>query len=224
MGRRVQRLTDLVIATMLVAALAIGGMRAYQYHDTSVNDPTKIKDVSDWRRYATGGHRLGPSSARVVVVEFADFQCPFCRRADSTLKRTRAQHPRDVAVVYRNYPIHEYAFVAAQAAECAAQQGAFESMHDVLYANADSIGLVPWERLADQAGVRDTMQLSRCLRDPRVAERIVADTIAAHELRVHGTPTFLINNLRVVGFSGTAAFDRVLALALSAASHEYGTR
>lgn len=223
MEQLMKRLVDVLIAGMLLVAVAVGSLRAYQYYDVRANDPTKIKKIADWQRYSEGGVRLGPKSAPVVIVEFADFQCPFCRRADSTLKRVLRQYPNEVAVVYRHYPVHEYAFVAAQAVECAARQGDFVPMHDALYADADSIGAVSWGHFAVKAGVRDTAEFTRCLADPQIAARVVADTTAAHRLRVHGTPTFLINNLRIVGYAGSAAFDSVLALALPRPV-EYGSR
>jgi protein-disulfide isomerase len=221
MATRTERLTDILIVGMLMTALAVGGTRAYQFYDAWVNDPSRTKEISNWESYGSTGRRLGPSPAAVTIVEFADFQCPFCRRADSTLKRLRSARAGDIAVVYRHYPIHEFAFAAAQAVECAGAQGAFEPMHDVLYQRAESIGVIPWTRFAAQAGVQDTVVFARCLSDATVTRRIVDDTVAAHALGVSGTPTFLINDLRVVGYSGAMGLDSVVTRAFHDAKRNY---
>lgn len=151
---------------------------------------------------------MGPSSARVTIVEFSDFQCPFCRAAAQYLRDLRRRHPTDIAVIYRHYPIHEYAAQAALAAECAAAVGAFEPIHDLFFAQGDSVGEKSWTRFAADVGIQDTVRFAKCMRDDVTALALSRDTMAANELGVHGTPTFLINDLEVAGFPGAAALDK----------------
>ncbi|MEP6620146.1 MAG: DsbA family protein [bacterium] len=218
------KVLNVAIVMVFIGALAVGGMRAYQYYDAWNNDPDRVKTISDWQHYAKEGTRVGREKAAVTIVEFADFQCPFCRRAEASIARARTMHPNDIAVVYRHYPVHEHAFVAAMATECARLQGAFEDMHALLYAEADSIGQKTWDTFARQAGVKDSARFATCLRGESVYALVVRDTLAAHALRVSGTPTFLINDMRVVGFRGQAAFDSVLTRALGSVRTEYGAR
>ena len=173
--------------------------------------------VAGWRRYATGGNRMGPATAAVTIVEFADFQCSICKRAAAGLAGLRKRYAKDVAVVYRNYPGHTFAFAGAVAAQCAAQQGSFEAFHDLLYQQADSIGSKPWVRFAEQAGVEDTSRFTRCLAEPSVAQAVARDTAAAHELRIRGTPTFLINDLEIEGYRDDGKMEEYVAAALKRA-------
>jgi protein-disulfide isomerase len=106
-----------------------------------------------------------------------------------------------VSVIYRHYPGHEFSVAAAIAAECAARSVRFEAMHDLLYAQAESIGKRPWARFAAEAGVSDTVAFSRCVRQRSTIDAIARDTLAATALGVDGTPTFLINDLAVVGYN-----------------------
>ena len=158
------------------------------------------EEVSDWRRYASAGHRIGSRSATVVITEFSDFQCPFCRRLHLVLNVIRARHPEDVAIVYRHFPLphaHHYARAAALAAECAAAQGRFESYHDALYQHQRALGRLPWTQYALLAGVRDTLSFDRCVRDSIYARVLQADVDAARELNVTRTPTVLVNGWRM---------------------------
>jgi len=158
------------------------------------------RSIADWQKYAAAGDRMGPLTAPVTIVEFADFQCPFCRRAAPTLRALRQQYPTDLAVVYRHLPGHQFSFAAAVAAECAGRFASFERFHDALYAQFDSIGKKPWARFAREVGIRDTSRFTSCLEDATVAERVARDTLAASTLAVTGTPTFLINGIELAGY------------------------
>jgi hypothetical protein len=87
--------------------------------------PAIRETVRDWQAYGDGRHRVGLEEAVVTIVEFSDFQCPFCRVAAGKLDSLRDEYPRDVAVVYRHFPVpqHRHAVAAAQASECAGAQG-----------------------------------------------------------------------------------------------------
>lgn len=164
------------------------------------SNPVAPKTVADWRNYAGTGDRMGPGNAAVTIVEFSDFQCPFCRRAAPTLRALRRRYPGDIAVVYRHFPGHQFSLAAAVAAECAGRAGYFESYHDLLFTQAESIGKKPWSRFAIEAGVRDTTRFSACLQDQEITRAVLRDTVAAATLSVRGTPTFLINDLEVSGY------------------------
>jgi protein-disulfide isomerase len=153
------------------------------------------RTVPDWRSYAEG-QRIGPADAKVTIVEFSDFECPFCRATAARLKAVRARYPRDVALVYRYYPLpyHTHAVAAARASLCAARQGRFEAFHDALFARQDSLGVVAWSRLADDAAVPDRAGFDRCMGDPGAPPEIERDLRAGTRLGVRGTPTLLVND------------------------------
>lgn len=157
--------------------------------------------VSNWRKYAAGGHRSGPSGSPVSIVVFSDFQCPACRTLASHLKVIRAEFPEDVSIVYRHAPLrsHPHAVTAARASECAGRQGRFEAFHDALFGNQPSIGLVPWARFAEDAGVPDVPDFERCLASGDPAGTLESDTLDARSLKVSSTPTFMVNGVQYLG-------------------------
>lgn len=166
--------------------------------------------VPEWREFARGPHRGGPADAPVVIVEFSDFQCPFCRTLASQLDSIRAENPRSVAVVYRHHPLpsHPHARTAALASECAASQGRFWAMHDALFAGQDSIGVRGWTQYASAAGVPDSLAFHRCMEGNEGEAAIREDLAASTRLNVDGTPTILINQFRV---NGTPPLDTLRA-------------
>lgn len=104
----------------------------------------------DWMDYAGAGHRIGSLNARVTVIEFFDYQCPFCKKMDARLQSALAKYSGDLAVVYRHWPlkrIHPFAMAAAVASECAAASGRFERMHALLLNQQDSLGVLSWREL-----------------------------------------------------------------------------
>jgi protein-disulfide isomerase len=138
---------------------------------------------------------MGPADAGVVIVEFSDFQCPVCRGFAERLRALRARYPRDVAIVYRHWPLeyHNQAYPAARASECAGEQGKFSEMHDILFANQDSLGLVSWRSLASRAGVPDTAVFEGCFTRPGKIPEVERDIHEVASLNGTGTPTVLVN-------------------------------
>lgn len=156
--------------------------------------------VSTWRAFGEGGHRMGPENAPVRIVVFSDFQCPACRVLAAHLKTIRAEDA-NLEVIHRHAPLgkHAEAIPAARASDCAGAQGRFEAYHDALFAAQDSIGTTRWEAIARKAGVPDLAAFARCISAVRADGPLARDTLAAKQLDVTGTPTYLLNDLRFVG-------------------------
>lgn len=158
--------------------------------------------VSGWRAYADAANRSGPDEASVTIVEFSDFQCPFCRIMAARLDSLRVDNPGAVRVVYRHFPlpsIHPHAIQAAQASECAGEQGRFWPMHDALFAMQDSIGRTSWDRYAELAGVGSMAAFQACMSRPAAPTAMHPDTAAGNKLGIRSTPTLLINQHRING-------------------------
>src|ERR1700722_9250080 len=121
--------------------------------------------ISNWRDDLGKGVRFGPSDAPVRLIEFADFECPFCGNFHRTLKVVRERYPGQVSLTYVHFPIpgHRFAIPAARVAECAGEQGRFEQMHDHLFDEQDSLGLKPWTEFATEAGVSDRGAFETCI-------------------------------------------------------------
>jgi len=190
-------------AVVTVAALALAGVRIKEFARPTTATDSQLRSVEKWQHYGQAGHRVGATQPRVLIVEFTDFKCRFCRAAAAALDSLVARYPSDVAVVYRHFPgSNPAARPAAIAAECAAKEHRYKPFHDALFAQAESIGVKSWSGFAEAAGVRDTIALATCIKGDMTAGRLAADRQAGADLEVLGTPTFLINDVVVEGFPG----------------------
>lgn len=141
---------------------------------------------------------FGPEGAKVTIVEFSDFQCPFCTRAASVVHQIREKYGDKVRFVFRQYPLpmHGDAHLAAQAALAAHQQGKFWEYHDLLFANQRALTRPSLEDYAKQANL-DMQQLKKALDDQALKDAVDADVELGEEVNVNGTPTVFINGRRV---------------------------
>jgi len=159
----------------------------------------------------------GPASAPVTIVEFSDFQCPFCRKTLPELDRVLAAYPREVRLVYRHFPLdalHPRARLAAQAAECAGSAGRFWEYHDLLFSYED-FSPSALRKAAEVVGL-DVPRFEQCLGDERTRSKVAVDVDAGTRAGVSGTPTFFINGQRVVGAQGFETFRSMIEQELAA--------
>lgn len=199
-------LLSLVLATLvgwLVFALA-----AALLGETSAGLPTALADPVDPGR----DHIRGPVGAPLTLVEYADFECPFCARATGVAREVREHFGPRVRYVFRHLPlpdVHQHAELAAAAAEAAAAQGRFWEMHDMLFEHQDQLG---WEDLAGYAS-RLGLDVEAFLRDVdenRHAARIRADVAGAEASGARGTPTFFVDGVRHEGPHDAQSLIRAL--------------
>jgi protein-disulfide isomerase len=216
----VQNLLSVVLALCAIIVTGILIRREFFPDTRSVQGTNVPFTVSDWERFSSAGNRIGAASAPVTVVEFSDFQCPFCRILALRLDTLRAEFPDDIAVVYRHFPlevIHPHAAAAARASECAATQGRFWAMHDALYAGQNMIGSRSWARFAQVAGVGDSVAFHACMENNAAAEALARDMAAGKALQVQSTPTLLINEFRLTGAAPLDTLRAYVARARSTA-------
>lgn len=154
----------------------------------------------------------GDADADVVVMEFSDFQCPYCARAAQEVKQFVDANTDDVLFVYKHLPlaqIHPQAIPAAKAAWAAGQQGQFWAYHDALFANQSSLGEPLYQEIATTLGL-DMAQFNQD-RNSEAAQRAIArDMALAAELQLNSTPTFLINDILVPGAVPASFFEEAL--------------
>lgn len=197
-------------AILVTCALIVTGMLVRrEMQPLSTVGAAATTRQNDWRSYAASGHTMGPADAPVTIVEFADFECPYCREFRRDADSLRALG-KSFKVIYRHFPLrsHRFALPAVRASECADAQGRFDSMSQTLYKYADSLGVVPWEWFARKAGVTDSAQFVHCIASHTPIAALGRDTLAGHRLNVTGTPVLLIGSLRT---RGVPSFDSLAA-------------
>lgn len=160
-----------------------------------------------------GFYSLGPKDAPITLVEFSDYQCPYCERwYTQVYKQLLAAYPGKIRFVYRNLPltsIHPESMPAAEAAMCAGEQNAYWQYHDKLFDNQDKLGNDLYIQLAKDLGL-DMAEFQSCLTTHKYQSAIQADMDFSLGLGVQSTPTFFINGLAVVGAQPLTAFTQVI--------------
>ena len=166
---------------------------------------------------ATGTAR-GPFTARVTIVMFSDFQCPFCAKAAPVIEQLVRAYPDEVRIVYRDFPLsmHDKAQKAAEAGRCAEERGEFWELHDLIFAHQDRMAIGDLKRYARQIGL-DSAAFDACLDSGQMAQRVKQDLDAGEKAGVDGTPAFFIDGLMLSGAQPFDAFTRLVDAELARA-------
>lgn len=153
----------------------------------------------------------GPENAPVTIIEFSDYQCPFCGRAEATINQILETYPTQVKVIFRDFPLgfHQHAQKAAEAAECAGEQGKYWEMHDKLFENQRALDVDSLKKYAAEIGL-DTETFNSCLDNGDMASEVQKDFQDGQAAGVSGTPTFFINGEKLVGAQPFSAFKAVI--------------
>jgi len=169
---------------------------------------------------AASGPARGPATAAVTIIEFADFQCPFCRKEEPVLQALLAHYPHDVRLVFRNLPLadlHANATVAAQAGVCADQQGKFWPMHDAMYQDQTALSATALNQTAGHLGL-DQQRFASCLaHEAETRAALSADAEAAADMGIASTPYFFVNGRPLHGTVPAEEFEKIVAGELSRA-------
>ncbi|OGY42697.1 MAG: hypothetical protein A2Y67_01385 [Candidatus Buchananbacteria bacterium RBG_13_39_9] len=161
---------------------------------------------------STDDPSLGPAEAKIIIVEFADFQCPYCKEAYPIVRRLHEIYPKDVKIIFRDFPNtsdHPDALNSALAANCAADQGKFWEMHDLIFANQSNLSAANLSLLISQLGL-DLNQYNQCFSKQKYTNEIFNDLQDGIKLDVSGTPTFFINGVKVPGVISLENFKQVI--------------
>jgi len=158
----------------------------------------------------------GPADAPIEIVEFSDFQCPYCLAAHPTIKRVLDTYGDRIRFVYRHFPLpnHPNARPAAEAAQCANEQGQFWAYHDRLFATPAKLSDADLKQGAAELHL-DVAQFNACVDAHKYKDAIEADLKAGQEAGVSGTPAFFINGRELSGAQPFEAFKRIIDEELS---------
>jgi len=168
---------------------------------------------------AAEGPSQGPADAPVTIIEFSDFQCPYCRRAEPILEQVMKRYAGKVRLVYRHFPlgIHPLARGAALGAVCADRQGHFWDFHQRLFANGADLGPKGLLSVASKLGL-DPKAWQACTTDEAARRKVERDLQAGHDAGVTGTPAFFINGIPLKGAQPVEEFSRVIDAELAKTS------
>jgi protein-disulfide isomerase len=215
------KLDTVITATLVVCALITTAvvLRREFFVRATMGAPADQKPVliSEWRDDLKSGVRLGPAEAPVSVIEFADFECPYCGNFLKTLKSVGDKYPGKIGVTYMHFPIqgHRFAIPAARAAECAGEQGRFEAMHDQLFEGQDQFGLKPWSDFAVAASVPDLPAFDFCIKRTEAIPRVEEGKALGSKLDIQGTPTIIINGWKLGHPPSEAELDQMVQRVLA---------
>jgi protein-disulfide isomerase len=174
-------------------------------------DPAKQQAMA-----AADAPSFGPADSKVTIVEFSDFQCPFCSKAATAVKELKTKYGTKVHFVFRQFPLsfHQNAHLAAEAALAANAQGKFWEYHDKVFENQKSIERDALEKYAKEVGLK-LEPFKRALDNKEFAAKVDADAKLGNDVAVSGTPTMFINGKRVQNPTDTAAVGKMIDDALA---------
>jgi protein-disulfide isomerase len=153
----------------------------------------------------------GPANAPVQIIEFSDFQCPFCYRVGPALQQVFDKYGDRIHLVYREYPLpnHPHARGASEAGLCANEQGKFWPFHDRLFANQQKLSASDLKQHAADLGL-DTRKFNACVDSHKFADQVETDISAGNDAGVNGTPAFFINGRALSGAQPFEEFKRII--------------
>lgn len=210
---RIDKKVLVIMAFLLI--LAGSAVAAYLSKPLDLSRPTAIKTekaAPENQRYdipESRGYSLGPDGAKITIVEFSDFACPYCREEYPIVRQLAAKYKGSVKIIYRDYPLHENSVALALAARCAGEQGFFWPMHDKLFAAQGSFSAADLPGMAASVGA-DKAKFSACYDAQKYLTDIQKDLSDAEYLKLKGTPTFFINGYKFEGAIPLENFEEIL--------------
>ncbi len=199
------------ITTMLKSQKTAEAQRAYlktlreKYGVKTLIEPPRVQVAVD------DDPSKGPAKAPITIVEFSDFQCPYCSRAETTVAEVLKKYGEKVRLVFRDYPLsfHQNANIAAQASECAEEQGKFWEMHGAMFANQAKLAANDLVETAATIGVEKD-KFKTCLDSGKYKDEVQKDFEDGQKAGVTGTPTFFINGIPMVGARDVNSFSEII--------------
>jgi protein-disulfide isomerase len=167
-------------------------------------EPPRIPVTAD-------GPTIGPADAAVTIVEFSDYQCPYCKRAEGSLKQVLAKYPTQVRLVYRHFPLdgHKDAAPAAEAAACADEQGKFWDYHNLVFESSPKLDTKTLRELAEKSKL-DLGAFDACVASGKHKAKVAGDLEAGRAAGVSGTPAFFVNGIPLSGARPLEEFSKLI--------------
>ena len=176
------------------------------------DEPVKILLEPQRVAVNSSGHpALGGKDAPVTIVEFTDFQCPFCKKTEDTLKQLRARYGDKIRLVHMDFPLpfHSHALDAAKGARCANEQGKFWQFRDALFADQNKLAPADLKATAKRLGL-NTGQFDACFDKAKYESQVKTDVAAGEKVGVDGTPAFFIDGRPLTGAQPVPKFEEII--------------
>lgn len=194
----------------------IESVQAYQEQQKTEVQQARQEFIQDLRSKTqsiiAASPTIGSTELKTVLIEFSDFECPYCSEAQKTLKQLLAKYPDQLTLVYKNFPlyqIHDQALPSARSAYAAQQQGKFWEYHDALFANQKRLG----EKLYLEIAKKLNLDLAKFKNDRNLADSAIQkDLQLAEKLGLSGTPSFIIKSQNVAGPVQLSEIEDILAV------------
>ncbi len=184
--------------------------------------PAPVAAVTPAAQHVTvstdGDPSIGPADAPITIIEFSDYQCPYCQAwYQQTFEKLMANYPGKILFVYRDLPLpmHPESTPAAEAANCAGEQDAYWKFHDDLFSGQYQLGRAAYLQYASDLGL-DTAAFTTCLDDHHTQAEVEADAADAARIGLTGTPSFVINGQILVGAQPYEQFKAIIDADLAA--------
>lgn len=196
------------VMSIVIIALMIAFPVGRYFAGSQMPGPIRTLSNGEWLDLIGSGHRVGPDSAPVTIVEFSDFLCTHCREFAETVELYKKDNPGKIKMIYHNFPLpqHQYSVKLAASAECVGQVGDYEKYYSLLYQNQDQITSVSLDSLARKAGVKDLKAFKGCMTDSGVMKKINRDKQLGMKIGLMQTPTIVINK---VMYSGALSYQEL---------------
>ena len=223
MGRSGQPLIVTIVLLVLFFGFGLGAGylvwgKALASTNEQLDQTLSRREVVRYPVSEGDGLVYGPADAPITIIEFSDYECPFCTRWHAEVwPRLQEAYPDQVRLVYRDFPlysIHPNAGPAAEAARCAGEQGSYWEFHELLFNGGQQLSRAGYETNASQLGL-DLAGFKACLDEKRYEQAVLADFEYARQLGVQSTPTFFINGIALIGAQPFEIFQEVIELELA---------
>ncbi len=197
-----------VLALFLVISMFTAGFGLRATGSATIDNANAFPDID---AEAITDPSLGPEDAKVTIVEYSDFECPFCQRVQETIKQVIEEYKGQVRLVFKNYPLsfHKNAVIAAEAGECANEQGKFWEMHDKMFANRLSLEEKDLKKYAKDIGLNEA-QFNQCLDSGKYKSAIDKDVVDGNKRGFSGVPAFFINGRLLSGAQPIEEFRKII--------------
>ena len=170
------------------------------------------KVVDNWEELIPADEREKGSISKAYLIEFFDYECPYCNVVDTVLDSIQSKYDAKIKIVRYHFPLnmHPSAYKAAIAAECARDQGMFESYHKELMKNQYRLSSIDFNDIAILIGIKDLNKFQMCIDNEEPAGVISRNVQLAKRIGVNGTPTLIINNKMISGVIEVDEIDRII--------------